>query len=558
MTRATDQVRRAAPVIALAAAGLLVMAAFGGVYLALALALAAVLVAVVLLRRPARTLPWRLATAAACLWALEEVAWFIQRLIDPAAVSILTEMTYYTGLALWFVAALLMPRKRLPTPLVVAAVPAFGLLIWLLFLDPPVTVMLTFPLLETLLVIVTLPLLGGTMSGGASEGRVLVVLGFYLRALGAGSFAWLAGTEAGSIAMVLWLLSYVMLALGLQVELDDEHFEVLPVAVAVTILQVVSSGALLILYRAGMPFDPYVVVIVILLAYIQVAVVILALVTSRSAQRITDRELRAWSRAFDTVTELPADGGRLRAMLADTLERVPLGHGIEVHGATVVGETTGYAYPLVAGGAEVGRLYLSQRPTRTAVLDTCAPMLATRLHLMSDRDRWATAALTDPLTGLLNRRGLELQSEFLVGQARAGRSALSVAMLDIDHFKRVNDVYGHAVGDAVLRTLAGILREHMRPADQAVRWGGEEFVIILPAAAPDQAVEVMRRIRHAVSAAGVHPVEWALAVSVGIAGEATVESPDALKRLIDAADAALNLAKRSGRNRIVLASGAGH
>lgn len=536
----------------MALAAILVLGAFGGTYLSAALALSALTVAIVMLRRPARTLPWRLATLAAALWAVEEVVWFVQRLSDPSLTPLFTEITYYLGAGAWLAAMLLMPRKRIPRSLLVAGLPAIGLLVWLLFLDPPSSVTLAFPFLETVLVIATLPLLGGTMAGGASEGRVLVVLGFYLRALGAGSFAWLAGTEAGSAAMALWLISYVMLALGLQIEFDDLHYAFLPVAVAVTSLQVVSGGLLLVLYRIDMAFDPYVLVIVVLLGYIQVAVVILALVTGRAAQSLADDELRAWRRAFDALTDVPEDAAALGAMLAATLARVPHGRGIDVHGAATAGETDGYAYPLVAGGAEVGRLYLSQRPHRTSVLDTCAPMLATHLHLTSDRDRWAAAARTDPLTSLLNRRGLELRAGVLVGQAHAAGTALSVAMLDIDHFKRVNDVYGHAVGDEVLKTLAAIFTQHLRPGDQAVRWGGEEFVVVLPAADADQAIEVMRRVRHAVGQTVLSPVEWRLAVSVGIAGTETVgDSPDVLKHLIDAADEALGLAKRGGRNRIV-------
>lgn len=552
MSVATDQARPTGRYVLGVLVAILVLATFGGYFLSAALALSAVTVAFIMLRRPPRTLPWRLATVAATLWAVEEIVWFAQRLSDPTTTPLITEVTYYLGLATWFAAMLLMPRKRLPRSLVLALIPAVGLLVWLLFLDPPATITLAFPVLETLLVITTLPLLGGAMAGGASEGRVLVVLGFYLRALGAGSLAWLTGTEAGSATMVLWLMSYVMLALGLLIEFDDMHVEFLPVAVAVTSLQVVSSGLLLVLYRARIAFDPYVLVIVALLGYIQVAVVILALVTSRAAQRVVDGELRAWQRAFDAITEVPEDATALVTMLRDTVARVPHGRGIEVHGTASAGTTDGYAYPLVAGGAEIGRIYFSRRPARTSVLDTCAPMLATRLHLMSDRDRWAAAARTDPLTNLLNRRGLELRAGLLVGQAHVTAAALSVAMLDIDHFKRVNDVYGHAVGDEVLKTLAAIFTQHLRPGDQAVRWGGEEFVVVLPAADAEQAVEVMRRVRHAVSQTVLAPVEWPLAVSVGIAGAATVEnSPDVLKRLIDAADAALGLAKRGGRNRIV-------
>lgn len=535
-------------------AALLALGAFGGQFLSLSVALAAVVVAVIMLVRPPRTLAWRLATIAASLWAVEEVFWFFQRLTDASTTPLLTELTYYSGLALWVVAVLLMPGKRLPRTLLIAALPAVGLLVLLLFLDSPSSITLAFPFLETALVVAALPLLGGSMTGGASDGRVLVVLGFYFRALGAGSFAWLAGTDAGGAAMVLWLMSFVMLAFGIYLELDDRDAEFLPVGVAVVSLQFVSVGLLVLLYRMGTITDRYALVIVSTLAYVQVAVVLLIVATSRATQKLADSELRAWSLALEAVQPAPHGDAALAGALGHALARVPHAQGIEVHGTTSVGVKSGYAYPLVAGGTEVGRLYLSRRPSATTVIDTCAPILASRLHLMSERDRWAAAALTDPLTGLLNRRGLELRADSLVSEAKAHEAPLSVAMLDIDHFKHVNDVYGHGVGDNALKVLAGILRQHLRPNDQAVRWGGEEFVVVLPGADQEQASEILKRVRLELSSAVISPVAWPIAVSVGVAGtDAPAGGSERLSELIDAADAALNRAKRGGRNRIVRA-----
>ncbi len=531
---------------------LIALAVLGGGYLKAALALSAIFLAVLMVWRPARTLPWRLATVGACLWALEEIVWAVQRFGGPNLPA-LTDVTYYLGLAAWLAALLLMPGKRLPPSLLLAAVPAVGLLLWLLLLDPPSSLSLGFPVFETLLVLASLPLLGGTMMGGASEGRVLVGLSFYLRALGAGSFAWLAGPTSEVGAQFLWLLSYTMLALGAQLELDDEHTDYLPIAVAITSLQLVSAALLLVLFRLGMLEEPYALVIVSLLTYVQLAVVLLVLVTSRINQVAAERELRAWARLLDPVMDAQPHGAALERILDETVQLVPGAQGIELHDHGVAGALTGYPYPLVAGGAEIGRLYLTRRPHRSSVLDTCAPMLASRLLLLGDRDRWAAAALTDPLTGLLNRRGLEARAGLLVGQAKADVRPISVAMLDLDHFKRVNDVYGHGVGDDVLKVLAGVLRAQLRPSDQAVRWGGEEFVVVLPGADADQAVEVLKRVRHELGVALVKPVAWPLAVSVGIAGSVgPPRSEEELGRLVEEADGALVAAKREGRNRIVL------
>ena len=535
------------------AVALIAVAAAGGAYLKAALAVSAVFVAALMLWRPARTLPWRIATIAACLWAVEEIAWAFQRL-GGVYLPALTDVTYYLGLVGWFAALLLIPGKRLPPSLLLAAVPAVGLLIWLLLLDVPSSLALGFPVFETVLVLASLPLLGGTMVGGASEGRVLVALSFYLRALGAGSFAWLAGPTSDTGAQFLCLLSSATLALGLQLVLDDQHTDYLPIAVAVTSLQLVSAALLLVLFKLGMLQDPYALVIVTLLTYVQLAVVLLVLATSRTNQLAAERELRAWTRLLNPVVAVHPHGTALEHILGDTVRLVPNAHGIELHQHGGAGTFGGYQYPLVADGAEIGRLYLTGKPHRSSVLDTCAPILASRLLLLGDRDRWAAAAFTDPLTELLNRRGLEARAGLLVGQAKADGKPISVAMLDIDHFKRVNDVYGHGVGDDVLRALAGVLRAQLRPSDQAVRWGGEEFVVVLPGTDTEQAAEVIRRVRHELGAALLKPVAWPLAVSVGIAGSAGPPvAEEELEYLIEAADAALLAAKREGRNRVVLA-----
>ncbi|GIJ69734.1 GGDEF domain-containing protein [Virgisporangium ochraceum] len=163
-------------------------------------------------------------------------------------------------------------------------------------------------------------------------------------------------------------------------------------------------------------------------------------------------------------------------------------------------------------------------------------------------------AITDPLTGLYTRRffGPALSDEI----TRAGRSRVPVALLllDVDHFKRINDGYGHPVGDAVLRAVAARLATLCRSGDIVARYGGEEFAVLLPGVGPDRLAEVAERIR--ASMTGPIPLADGREVLVTVSiGTATVPvdagSPEDLVRL---ADAALYSAKRGGRNRVVAAS----
>jgi diguanylate cyclase (GGDEF)-like protein len=156
-------------------------------------------------------------------------------------------------------------------------------------------------------------------------------------------------------------------------------------------------------------------------------------------------------------------------------------------------------------------------------------------------------ALTDGLTGCFNRRSFEMQLERDLHLATRMRQPVSLILLDIDHFKRVNDTYGHDAGDIALRVLADSMREELRGVDTAARYGGEEFAVILPQAAMDGAVAVAERLRARIERTEV-PGVGHITASFGIATfPLHATSRD---QLVVTADRALYSAKHSGRNRI--------
>ncbi|MEV6873004.1 diguanylate cyclase [Amycolatopsis sp. NPDC051128] len=156
---------------------------------------------------------------------------------------------------------------------------------------------------------------------------------------------------------------------------------------------------------------------------------------------------------------------------------------------------------------------------------------------------------TDTLTGLPNRRHLEEQLEKLRSAARRHKEPLTVILFDIDHFKRVNDTYGHVVGDLVLREFAHRLSAQVRREDTVCRWGGEEFLVILPGTDIDHARPVAERIRRAISAPPMIVAGHHLAITVS--GGCALGPGDSMDELIRQADARLYEAKDMGRNRIV-------
>jgi diguanylate cyclase (GGDEF)-like protein len=175
--------------------------------------------------------------------------------------------------------------------------------------------------------------------------------------------------------------------------------------------------------------------------------------------------------------------------------------------------------------------------------------LSLALHQWRLAARHRLDAITDPLTGLLNRRAL-----FDQYGTRPMGTTTAVIVFDIDHFKSVNDRFGHAVGDRVLNVFAGELSAHCRTGDTAARLGGEEFVLVLKEIMPGRAELTAERIRRAFEAREIHIDDEVLTctVSVGVAPGRS-KSLD-FDTMLSAADKALYVAKRAGRNRVELAS----
>ncbi len=181
--------------------------------------------------------------------------------------------------------------------------------------------------------------------------------------------------------------------------------------------------------------------------------------------------------------------------------------------------------------------------------------------LLRESDRMQAAlreqAIRDPLTGLLNRRYLDETLPRELARCRRTGESLAVAMLDLDHFKALNDTSGHEAGDKVLRAVGELLRDSLRSGDLACRYGGEELTLILPGASLKDAHARLEALREAVALLPVRHRDGNLppvTVSVGLAAAAPHETDAAA--LLGRADAALYLAKAGGRNRVALAEAA--
>jgi two-component system cell cycle response regulator len=215
-------------------------------------------------------------------------------------------------------------------------------------------------------------------------------------------------------------------------------------------------------------------------------------------------------------------------------------------------------YPVTYKGVPLGVVVLATARAfaadQEALIDLYLQGLGLALNNAIAHDRLQNLAALDPLTNIYNRRfGLgRLHEEF--GRAVRVASPLGVLMLDIDHFKAVNDTYGHLVGDRVLKSVCAIVRSSLREGDVLLRYGGEELLAVMPAASTEDLRQMGERLRQAVEDSSVADGEKSVRVTLSAGGAAypsqNVEHEEGLIRL---ADEALYRAKDGGRNRVEIA-----
>ena len=213
--------------------------------------------------------------------------------------------------------------------------------------------------------------------------------------------------------------------------------------------------------------------------------------------------------------------------------------------------------PMMAQGEAIGAMYVqcAADEERLRLLRTVSEQLALALANLKLQESLRIQSIRDPLTGLFNRRYLEASLERELSRARRGKHPVCVLMLDVDHFKRFNDTFGHEAGDTVLVQFAGVLKAATREDDIASRYGGEEFTLVLPDSPVEVARERAETIRAEVKKLRLEHHRRPLGTITVSLGLAVFPQDGATpSALIQAADAALYQAKQAGRDRVVLAA----
>jgi diguanylate cyclase (GGDEF)-like protein len=220
--------------------------------------------------------------------------------------------------------------------------------------------------------------------------------------------------------------------------------------------------------------------------------------------------------------------------------------------------------PLMRQGELIGSMNLASckaerfsADSSTDFVERLANIFSICLENSLNHERLNLVGLTDPLTGIFNRRYLETRCREEVANVRRHRTPLACMFLDIDKFKRINDTYGHPVGDKVLCNVARQIKSQLRSNDILARYGGEEFVVLLPQTGLRHACEIAERIRSTIAEQHIQANpenELTVTISIGVSiVPEKLEEDDATAalKLLASADEALYLAKESGRNKVV-------
>ena len=282
-------------------------------------------------------------------------------------------------------------------------------------------------------------------------------------------------------------------------------------------------------------------------------VTVLMLENNRLVKRAHQGKL---TEILPTGNELPPGAGlsaqalvAARSVIVDDVNKAP-GYVAGLEG--VVSEM---CLPLVAHGQTLGVLVLDSgrpaafRPPDTEALQSVADMCAIAIQNANSFERVQQMAEMDGLTGIYNRRHLERRLVAELERMTRYQHGMAVLMVDIDHFKRVNDEFGHLLGDEVLRQISVLFGQSLRKLDVLCRYGGEEFAILLPETTGMNAVNVAEKLRRKIEEHNFAGVPRPVTVSIGHAD--FPEHGSTRDELVGAADAALYSAKQGGRNRVV-------
>jgi diguanylate cyclase (GGDEF)-like protein len=394
------------------------------------------------------------------------------------------------------------------------------------------------------------------IKGLAPDGRFFWILGLMM--------AWMAEPMDGMLESGIKLFdskfiefffvaSVFYIAVGFIAEFQKWKTEMWPFTIGVGSLLIAWITGVVVSYKANPLLHHTWSVIG---GYVIFVLAVALIMSNRVRINRINKQITGWSKLLDEITSKSDNNSTVESiinnvykMLKNDIQNI-IGLSLIVPDNVSIGATSEYSLPLFDRTLPIGHIYLKEQTINVEDLEAFTPILGRKLREEITKAEWRDKAITDPLTGLYNRTGYNLLIYDLVNKCQENKTKLSIAMIDIDHFKKINDTYGHDVGDTVLITVANILKNSLRKDDYIIRWGGEEFIVILVDANCEDSKKVVDRIRENLMKIEIKPIKWSITFSSGIAGGVIPKTIEEIEKWIKEADGALYRAKESGRNRV--------
>jgi diguanylate cyclase (GGDEF)-like protein len=344
-------------------------------------------------------------------------------------------------------------------------------------------------------------------------------------------------------------LGFLFMGMGYYAERHRLQTSVWPFAVEFSSLVIASAIGLVASYGCGMVvFTSW----LIIACYVILVSALGLLLAYQNRASLAAKGLHDWLTRLDALSRFFLDDTNHltpEGVFAVLKQYLPGLAGLRLLDIpSTIGNTTPCEKTLVIEDRAIATLCFESMEAAEAI-EPILPFLSNRLAQLVVQMRLSQEAVTDHLTEVYNRRALEILVPTLIARFSEAHHPLSVVITDLDFFKKVNDTYGHQVGDQVLIAFSQTLKRMLRAEDMIVRWGGEEFLLLLPGVTVFKAKDIIERIREAFAQQKIEPVEWPLTFSAGIAG-GKVPNQSRFVQWITQADEALYQAKSKGRNQV--------
>ena len=527
----------------------------------ISIAIFSILVAVVIAYKK-NSRAWLFASIASSLWASEELLWAYFRFTNTANI-VLTDILYYLGAALWFIALIKMKPKLSASRNAIFAIPLLVLVVWLSWQSWSINGNFSI-IVELILFFSSLPLVFAAMQGKAHEGRILWSFGFYIRVIATALLGWVAPlSSSGHLFYLVFGLSYSFILVGIILELSKTRNNLIAIGFSILGLETLVTIVIVLFHKVAVLNSLTSNLIIFSFAYF-LLLSVLTLISSDKQKRLgAEIQLRNYSNLLEHILSYKTQELHSNFKLQELeqgLFKITKASFPELTGLKIIndsgkesifGQTEENSILIKADDEIVGNLYFREDIENLDLLTNIAPLLGNYIKTTLSHFSSQTEAMTDPLTEILNRRGFDSQSKLLLKQAKTYQLPITLVLIDIDHFKLINDQYGHHIGDQVLTTFSSVIKNNIRSFDLFVRWGGEEFLLILYDANIERATMVIDRIYRDLQNTKFKRISKSPSFSAGITGGEIPENLN-LDEQLAKADQAMYIAKKTGRNKHVV------